>query len=110
MSVRSTTATGNGPAPSTHAAGMPGPGRSDADVAERVDALIAQMTVAEKAGQLTQYFYFDLPPSGEHKDLDLPGAAPAGRQTSTRRWPEGRSARCCSSLTRRRSTGCSGWP
>lgn len=78
MSVRSTTATGNGPAPSTHAAGMPGPGRSDADVAERVDALIAQMTVAEKAGQLTQYFYFDLPPSGEHKDLDLPGAAPGG--------------------------------
>jgi beta-glucosidase len=79
MSVRSTIATGNGPAPSTHAAGMPGPGRSDADVAERVDALIAQMTVAEKAGQLTQYFYFDLPPSEEHKDLDLPGAAP-GRE------------------------------
>jgi beta-glucosidase len=78
MSVRSTIATGNGPAPSTHAAGMPGPGRSDADAAERVDALIAQMTVAEKAGQLTQYFYFDLPPSGEHKDLDLPGAAPGG--------------------------------
>ena len=45
MSVRSTTATGNGPAPGAHAAGMPGPGRSDADVAERVDALIAQMTV-----------------------------------------------------------------
>src|SRR6187200_980064 len=35
------------------------------DVAERVDALIADMTVAEKAGQLTQYFYFNLAPSAE---------------------------------------------
>jgi hypothetical protein len=32
-------------------------------VAERVEALLADMTVEEKAGQLTQYFYFDLPPS-----------------------------------------------
>ena len=31
---------------------------SAAEVAGRVDALIAGMTVAEKAGQLTQYFYF----------------------------------------------------
>jgi beta-glucosidase len=44
MSVRSTPATGSG--------------HDDAEVAERVDALIARMTVAEKAGQLTQYFYF----------------------------------------------------
>ena len=36
----------------------PMPVRSDAEVAERVDALIAGMTTAEKAGQLTQYFYF----------------------------------------------------
>ena len=35
------------------------------DVAEQVDALMADMTVAEKAGQLTQYFYFNLPPSAE---------------------------------------------
>ena len=35
------------------------------EVAERVDALIARMSVAEKAGQLTQYFYFNLPPSDE---------------------------------------------
>jgi len=35
------------------------------DVAERVDALMADMTVAEKAGQLTQYFYFNLAPSAE---------------------------------------------
>ncbi len=32
-----------------------------AEAADRVETLIAQMTVAEKAGQLTQYFYFDLP-------------------------------------------------
>ena len=43
------------------------------EVAERVDALIARMSVAEKAGQLTQYFYFDLPPS------DQPGAVIAGQ-------------------------------
>ena len=27
----------------------------------QVDDLLAQMTLAEKAGQLTQYFYFRLP-------------------------------------------------
>ena len=43
------------------------------EVAERVDALIARMSVAEKAGQLTQYFYFNLPPSDE------PGAAFSGQ-------------------------------
>ncbi len=36
---------------------------SDAEVADRVETLLAQMSVAEKAGQLTQYFYFNLPPS-----------------------------------------------
>ena len=76
MSVRSTIPTSNGSAPSANVAGPPGPGRSDADVAERVDALITQMTVAEKAGQLTQYFYFDLPPSAVNQDADLPGARP----------------------------------
>jgi beta-glucosidase len=43
----------------------PRPGLTDADVAERVGALMADMTLAEKAGQLTQYFYFNLPPSEE---------------------------------------------
>ena len=46
------------------------PVRSDAEVAGRVDALIAGMTTAEKAGQLTQFFYFDLPPAGELDDPD----------------------------------------
>lgn len=36
---------------------------SDAEVADRVGTLVAQMSVAEKAGQLTQYFYFNLAPS-----------------------------------------------
>ena len=31
----------------------------------QVDALLAQMTPAEKAGQLTQYFYFRLPEGAE---------------------------------------------
>lgn len=34
----------------------------EASVRARADALIARMTPAEKAGQLTQYFYFNLPP------------------------------------------------
>jgi beta-glucosidase len=62
MSVNST--------PEPTAAGQVVPGSSgrvltDAEVAERVDALMAEMTIADKAGQLTQYFYFDLPPSEE---------------------------------------------
>jgi len=37
----------------------PGAGRmTDAEIRSRADELIAGMTVAEKAGQLTQYFYF----------------------------------------------------
>jgi beta-glucosidase len=53
---------------------------SDAEVAGRVDALIAGLTTAEKAGQLTQYFYFDLPPIQEAAaDPEEPGAAFAGQ-------------------------------
>ena len=66
MSVRSTPATGSG--------------HDDAEVAERVDALIARMTVAEKAGQLTQYFYFGSLPSEGNQDAPgpaLPGQAAA---------------------------------
>ncbi len=58
-----------------HSAPASGPIRlTDADVATRVDALIAQLTVAEKAGQLTQYFYFNLPPAQDADttlDVDL---------------------------------------
>ena len=51
-----------------HSAPVSGPIRlTDADVSERVDALIAALSVAEKAGQLTQYFYFNLPPA---QDVD----------------------------------------
>jgi len=42
----------------------------------RVDELIAEMTVAEKAGQLTQYFYFRLPAGSEvdpEPGLDVAG-------------------------------------
>ncbi len=54
------------------------PVRSDAEVTGRVDALIAGMTTAEKAGQLTQFFYFDLPPAGETADQASGGAAAPG--------------------------------
>jgi beta-glucosidase len=53
---------------------------SDAEVAGRVDALIAQLTTTEKAGQLTQYFYFDLPPREEAAAGPAePGAPVAGQ-------------------------------
>ena len=46
-------------------------------IQSQVDELIAEMTSAEKAGQLTQYFYFRLPAGGEAAPaLDLD----AGRQ------------------------------
>ncbi len=37
---------------------------SDADVQTKVEELLAQLTVAEKAGQLTQYFYFGFAADG----------------------------------------------
>jgi beta-glucosidase len=37
----------------------------------QVDELLAQMTPAEKAGQLTQYFYFRLPPDAPGPVLDI---------------------------------------
>ena len=55
---------------------------TDAEVAGRVDALIAGMTTAEKAGQLTQFFYFDLPPAGEAADQASGGAAAPGPSIS----------------------------
>ena len=49
-------------APATNNTAAP---MSDAAVRARADELLAAMTVAEKAGQLTQYFYFgDLPQDG----------------------------------------------
>ena len=62
---------------SVHAAPAPSP----AEVAGLVDELIGRMTVAEKAGQLTQYFYFPVPPSGDDVG-DVPGAPPAGQQAA----------------------------
>jgi beta-glucosidase len=37
----------------------------DAAIRARIDSLLAEMTPEEKAGQLTQYFYFTLPPEAE---------------------------------------------
>jgi beta-glucosidase len=71
MSVRSTSVSPARQAAataSTHRRPAQAPGGGD--VTDRVETLLAQMTVAEKAGQLTQYFYFNLPPAGDS------GAAP----------------------------------
>lgn len=51
----------------------------DATVKARVDALIAQMTVEEKAGQITQYFNF---PTGEEEIARVEGEVAAGRAGS----------------------------
>src|SRR5215208_5977813 len=42
----------------TEQASPTAPALTDQEISERVDELVGQMTVAEKAGQLTQYFYF----------------------------------------------------
>ena len=41
-----------------HASSPKPPGLSEADIRARAEELLAEMTIAEKAGQLTQYFYF----------------------------------------------------
>ncbi|HEY5882208.1 MAG TPA: beta-glucosidase BglX, partial [Nakamurella sp.] len=54
---------------SSRAAGTAPDTPDEARITERVDALLSQMTVAEKAGQLTQYFYLNLPPAAEIEEL-----------------------------------------
>ena len=41
---------------------MPTDGSAEGQLTKRVDELLSSMTPEEKAGQLTQYFYFRLPP------------------------------------------------
>lgn len=45
---------------------------SDAEVADKVDTLLARMTDEEKAGQLSQYFYFSqFPPLAQKVDKEI---------------------------------------
>lgn len=46
-------------------------GETDEAIRSRIDELLAGMTPAEKAGQLTQYFYFRLPGDVENPALGL---------------------------------------
>jgi beta-glucosidase len=46
-------------------------GETDEVIRSKIDELLAGMTVAEKAGQLTQYFYFRLPGDVENPALGL---------------------------------------
>ncbi|MDH2444042.1 glycoside hydrolase family 3 N-terminal domain-containing protein [Amnibacterium sp. CER49] len=55
---------------------MTDPSTTTADGAARIDALLAAMTVEQKAGQLTQYFYFVLPDT----DAALPDPTDAAEQ------------------------------
>jgi beta-glucosidase len=65
---------------------------TETDIRSRVEELLAEMTPAEKAGQLTQYFYFgfepdlDALPGGEddveeqgHQEADVESAIAAGK-------------------------------
>ena len=58
-------------------------------IAERVEALLSQMTPAEKAGQLTQFFYFKLPQGATSSpafDLSAPaddGGGGLGRRAAS---------------------------
>ena len=46
---------------------------TDGEIRSRIDDLLAQMTPAEKAGQLTQYFYFgSLPETDAETIADTP--------------------------------------
>ena len=50
-----------------------GPTMTDAEITSRVDELVAELTPAEKAGQLTQYFYFgSLPETDAETIADTP--------------------------------------
>jgi beta-glucosidase len=61
MSVHSTPVSPARKTAAANAHSRPAETPSGAQVADRVETLLAQMSVAEKAGQLTQYFYFNLP-------------------------------------------------
>lgn len=63
---------------------------SDEDVRARVDDLVSQLTPAEKAGQLTQYFYL-----GFMRD-QADDAAPTQPELVEAPWPGEGSDRCCS--------------
>jgi len=64
------------------------PPRLDPALQTRVDELLAAMTLEEKAGQLTQYFYFTLPAGGQTEPalgLDVGSQPPRGEAALGRR-------------------------
>ena len=85
-----------------------GPTMTDAEITSRVDELVAELTPAEKAGQLTQYFYFGLSQRRmRRRSLTL-------RQVRTKRpswrrlWGAGRRDHYSLSPIRQRSIVCNG--
>lgn len=59
------------------ASGAAGPTTTAADVRRRADELLASMTLAEKAGQLTQYFYLGSPEATVGSSPQDPGEVEA---------------------------------
>ena len=58
-------------------------GETDEAIQSKIDELLAGMTAAEKAGQLTQYFYFRLPADTENPALGLVGGDSAAELSTT---------------------------
>ena len=82
-------------------------GETDEAIRSKIDELLAGMTAAEKAGQLTQYFYFRLPGDVENPALGLDvDTQPLMVEAALGR---GEAGSLLSLPTRRRSTACSGW-
>ena len=73
----------------------------ETEIRARAEELLAEMTPAEKAGQLSQYFYFGVA-AGDRRGLSVGGlpseASRGGRGGARARRGRGR---CCSSPTRR---------
>lgn len=84
-------------------------------VADRVEDLLGRLTLEEKAGQVTQYFYFGSF-GANFADVDPSDVPPEARQfvelprKVERIVAAGARGRCCSSVTPPRPTRCSGWP
>ena len=82
---------------------------SEEAIRSRVEELLAGMTTAEKAGQLTQYFYFGFY-RGKDDVPTVSGARPSAGGGRGRDGARRGGVAACSSPIRRRSTACSGWP
>ncbi len=66
------------------------------EIKSRVDELISRMTATEKAGQLTQYFYFRLPADADARRRPWTWTWPLSPPWSRRLYGPVARVRCCS--------------